>query len=302
MHGMHSVARSRSIEMEANVVMDVAETTSRLRRNTIDAQHNNAAHRLRDRLLERRGLMSSTVRQQNKRKMLQNKHKIQPSFNTLVDDVITSHRIEAEAACASRNHLQMTLKRQSMSNIRVRVRVAARETAKRLRCLQACPVFASLTEASISMIVDAMDYEVAEGGQVLCQEGREADKMYLLMSGACEVFLGEAQNKVAQLEELAVFGEAALFPDEMGTCVRTATVRVAAGEAPAQLLVLPKSALQNLLESGAMGDSCVEHLTSVAEARRLGRERFAHNDGAVSPLRSHSKGGPFELPRAESTA
>jgi CRP-like cAMP-binding protein len=138
------------------------------------------------------------------------------------------------------------------------------------------------------MIVDTMDYEVAEGGQVLCQEGREADRMFLLMSGTCDVLVGDA--KVAQLAHLDVFGEAALFPDATGAFVRTATVSVTAGEVPARLLVLQKSALGALLESGAMGDACVAHLKGVAEARRKNREHFALDEGALAPQRLLSMG------------
>ena len=162
-------------------------------------------------------------------------------------------------------------------------RVAARETAKRLKCLQACPIFASLAEASIEAIVDQMEYEVAAPGHVLCQQGREADRMFLLMSGTCEVLVGDAE--VAQLTDLDVFGEAALFPDATGAFVRSATVRVAGAGPPARLLVLQKSALSGLLESGAMGDACVSHLTRVAEERRENRDHFAHDDGAVAPKR-----------------
>ena len=79
--------------------------------------------------------------------------------------------------------------------------------------------------------------------------------MFLLMSGACDVFVGQAQ--VGRLNRLDVFGEAALFPDESGSFTRTATVRVAKGE-PAKLLVLQKLALDKLVESGVMGDSCVQ--------------------------------------------
>jgi hypothetical protein len=198
--------------------------------------------------------------------------------------MITSHRVEAEADRASRAHAKKTLKRQSTSAARVHDRVAARETAKRLKCLQACPIFASLAEASIGAIVDAMEYEVAKPGHVLCQQGRKADRMFLLMSGTCDVLVGDA--KVAQLTDLDVFGEAALFPDATGAFVRTATVRVAGGAgAPARLLVLHKSALGSLLESGAMGGACVAHLMRVAEQRRENREHFAHDDGAAAPRR-----------------
>ena len=151
-------------------------------------------------------------------------------------------------------HIAQTLRRQSTSVSRLRHRVAARNVAKRSRCLQASPVFSSLTDASIGAIVDAMEFEIAEaGGAALCVEGEEADRMFLLMSGACDVFVG--QDQVGRLKRLDVFGEAALFPDESGSFTRTATVRVAEGE-PAKLLVLQKSALDKLVKSGVMHAQC----------------------------------------------
>ena len=190
-----------------------------------------------------------------------------------------SNRVQSEARRASLAHVAQTLRRQSTSVSRLRHRVAARNAAKRSRCLQASPIFSSLTDASIGAIVDAMEFEIAEaGGPALCVEGEEADRMFLLMSGACDVFVGQAQ--VGRLNRLDVFGEAALFPDESGSFTWTATVRVAKGE-PAKLLVLQKLALDKLVESGVMGDSCVQHLKTVAQLRRDNRLQHARGKAII---------------------
>ena len=71
---------------------------------------------------------------------------------------------------------------------------------------------------------------------------------------------------VASLKELDVFGESALFPDARGACVRSATVTAAA--AKVSLLVLEKSELDALVESGTLDRKCVQALAEVAERRR----------------------------------
>jgi hypothetical protein len=195
-------------------------------------------------------------------------------FDAEQDETVSiTNRVQAEARRASLAHVTETLRRQSTAVSRLRHRIAARSAAKRSRCLQASPVFSSLTDASIGAIVDAMEFEIVEaGGAALCVEGGEADRMFLLMAGSCDVFVGQA--KVGRLNRLDVFGEAALFRDENGSFTRTATVRVAKGE-PANLLVLQKSALDRLVSSGVIGDSCVQHLRRVAQLRRDNRLEHA---------------------------
>ena len=67
-------------------------------------------------------------------------------------------------------------------------------------------------------------------------------------------------------------------------------MRVAAGNR-ARLLVLQKSALTELLLSGAIGVKCVAHLMQVADKRRENREHFVHVDESDSPKRGASGHG-----------
>ena len=79
------------------------------------------------------------------------------------------------------------------------------------------PCFASLEDASVSQIVDVMEYSVLKSGEVLCRQGDAADRMFVIVSGECAVRIDGA--RIAVLKEHDVFGESALFPDASG-CFR----------------------------------------------------------------------------------
>lgn len=115
-------------------------------------------------------------------------------------------------------------------------------------------------------IVDVMEFASVNAGETLCRKGDVADKMFVIVSGTCGVFIGGA--RVASLKYLDVFGEAALFPDASGGSVRSATVRAAAGTA-VKLLVLHKSDLDALVKSRVLQPECVRALSAVAAQRRL---------------------------------
>ena len=115
-------------------------------------------------------------------------------------------------------------------------------------------------------IVDAMEFASVNAGETLCREGDVADKMFVNVSGTCDVSIRGA--RVASLKDLDVFGEAALFPDASGASVRSATVRAAAGTA-VKLLVLHKSDLDALVKSRVLKPECVRALSAVAAQRRL---------------------------------
>ena len=132
------------------------------------------------------------------------------------------------------------------------------------RCLQKSPAFASLDETSVAEIVDVMEYTTAKPREVLCKEGDPADKMFVIVSGACDVSI--TGSHVASLHEMDVFGESALFPDATGASVRSATVTATA--ATVSLLVLKKSELDALVESEVLDHKCIQALAKVAERRR----------------------------------
>ena len=162
-------------------------------------------------------------------------------------------------------HAENILRRQNTSATRVQNRLAARNKVKSSRCLHMCPYFATLEDASVSQIVDVMQYRVEKAGKVLCHQGDEADQMFVIVEGECMVYIHGAM--VAVLKGLDVFGESAMFPDANGACVRSATVTVSAESV--QLLVLHKADLERLIVSGVLNPGCVQALTKVAEKRRL---------------------------------
>ena len=158
-----------------------------------------------------------------------------------------------------------TLKKQKAREIaadaRVQKRLELRSRAKRVGALERCPLFASVASESRDRIVDTMKYEKFVTGTVVCEEGREADSMYLLMKGACSITV--QGNEVATMQELAVFGESALFGKG---AKRNATVTAAIN---VEVLVLSREALERVIASGDLD----EH--SVSELKRVGLERMA---------------------------
>ena len=178
------------------------------------------------------------------------------------ETILASHRVQAEARRASKLHSQKTLERRKTSDQRLAERLAARNKVKSSRCLQKSPAFASLGDASVSQIVDVMEYSVLKSGGVLCRQGDAADRMFVIVSGECEVRIDGA--RIAVLKEHDVFGESALFPDASGSSVRSATVKVSARVV--QLLVLHKAVLERLISSGVLNPDCVRALEKVARA------------------------------------
>ena len=191
---------------------------------------------------------------------------------------MTSHRVQVEARRASNMHSERTKERRKTSDQRLAERLAARNKVKSSRCLQKSPAFASLDETSVAEIVDVMEYTTAKPREVLCKEGDPADKIFVIVSGACDVSI--TGSHVALLHEMDVFGESALFPDATGASVRSATVTATA--ATVSLLVLKKSELDALVEREVLDHRCIQALAKVAERRRqqnmqlLDRAKQAH--------------------------
>ena len=167
-----------------------------------------------------------------------------------------------------------------MSDRRLAARLQARNKVKSSRCLEKCPAFSTLDQGSVAQIVDAMEYSTVGAGETLCREGAVADKMFVVVSGTCDVCIGGSQ--VASLRELDVLGESALFPDATGKSVRSATVRCTA---PSTLLVLRKAELDTLIQSGVLPQECVSALAAVAERRRQENEALCRQAKQAHALR-----------------
>jgi len=181
--------------------------------------------------------------------------------------------IHRQAAAHRKSAVASIQARQVKRRETVQARVAARNKAKQSRCLQKCPAFAGLDEASVETLIDAMDYTVEAAGHVLCEEGGDADRLFVIVGGVCDVSI---QGKhVAKLNELDVFGEGALFEER----VRSARVAVAVPSDGARLLVLKRTGFDALVASGTLGAGCVEQLKLVG--RRRQEENKARGQGAT---------------------
>ena len=275
--------------MSHNVV-EMAEMAADQRRDALRVQRASASQRLRDRLLVRQGLLTQpprasnstkvTTQQQGKRQRTGQTNTPEQQAAAHEEALTTSHRVQVEARRASKLHAERTSQRKSMSDRRLAARLQARNKVKSSRCLEKCPAFSTLDQGSVAQIVDAMEYSTVGAGETLCREGAVADKMFVVVSGTCDVCIGGSQ--VASLRELDVLGESALFPDATGKSVRSATVRCTT---PSTLLVLRKAELDTLIQSGVLPQECVSALAAVAERRRQENEALCRQAKQAHALR-----------------
>ena len=167
---------------------------------------------------------------------------------------------------------------------RLQLRLKARDKVKHNNALQKCAPFANLSAESIATIVDAMEFKTARAGAVLCRQGEVANRLFLIVDGACDVTIGE--EKVAVLPELSVFGESALF--EGG--IRNATVAVSGdAHAAVKLLVLSRRAHLDLMQSGTLDAACVRALQEVAARRQRMNEKLSLAGPPPPPKKKRKK-------------
>jgi hypothetical protein len=262
---------------ESTMVMEMADMAAAQRRDATEMHREAASERLKQRILQRRGLVlapageaagNNRLKETRRKKLTTSVAPQRSAAEALAHEqaLTTSHRVQVEARLASKVHAEKTQEKRKISRQKLSGRLAARNKVKSSRCLQKCPAFSTLDQGSVAQIVDAMEYSTMNAGEMLCREGDVADKMFVLVSGVCDVFIDG--SRIASLKELDVFGEAALFPDASGASVRSATVRAAAGTA-VKLLVLHKSDLDALVKSRVLKPECVRALSAVAAQRRL---------------------------------
>ena len=125
-------------------------------------------------------------------------------------------------------------------------------------------MFGTLDPASISKIIDIMEFVVKDVGAVICCEGDPANILYLIISGECSVEINGKQ--ISTLRPSDLFGEAALFPSAAnGIAIRTATVSVVNGSV--ELLSLSKEQFDDLRVSKILNDDCLSKLKNIANHR-----------------------------------
>eukprot|EP00946_MAST-07B_sp_MAST-7B-sp1_P004108 g4108.t1 len=179
-------------------------------------------------------------------------------------------------------------------------RLAARLRVKQTKALQKVPVFASLADDIISALVDKMEFQKFEPGDVLCGQGDVAEHFYIIVHGECHVIVKkkgvteidqfgdnvevpETEVQVGILNELDFFGEAALFdrismPVPAGGTskvqvekrVRTATVR-AGIENRVKTLRLHRDDFDDFVKDGKIDGE------AVFKVRKVGMERQRKN-------------------------
>ena len=175
-------------------------------------------------------------------------------------------RTAEEIQRTSTNHRNSTVKqikkRHTARHSSLQIKVQARQKAKRSNALQKCSIFSELDEVSIATIIDKMECEIIDSGTDICKQGDVADMLYLLMAGSCDVKIDG--KKVADLKELDVFGEGALFPSANGVALRGATVNALED---VQLLCLSKEKLDLLVKSKTLNKECLLKLAKVFDKR-----------------------------------
>merc|ERR1712166_1510880 len=172
--------------------------------------------------------------------------------------------IREKSERSRKKSIQLTLERGKKADLRVQERLALRKRAKQSKVLQNCSPFAKLTEQAQEKIIDKMTYGKINSGEIVCQEGKQAERMYLLMSGQCNVEVDS--KKVSELKELDVFGEAALFGTIDDVSTRSATV---IAKSNLEVLVLLRDDLNELIKSGDLDSECIKALQKVAQQRKI---------------------------------
>ena len=115
----------------------------------------------------------------------------------------------------------------------------------RIETLQQIPLFKSLSERSLQIIAGLVTEESYGTGHVVIEEGTDADKLYVLITGEVEVVKNYLQENSAALTVIpptATFGEIGLIDHD----TRSATVVTTE---PCRFLVLEREPFQVLLQN-----------------------------------------------------
>ena len=147
----------------------------------------------------------------------------------------------------------------------------ARIQVKQKRVLSKVPIFSELGADCISKIVDIMEYASYAAGDVLCREKETADKLFVIVRGACHVNIEALRGqRIATLSTGDIFGESALA-ENASDRIRGATVTSAgledSPETPTAVLELFKADFDELVRSGVLDSSVVEQVSAVKQVR-----------------------------------
>merc|ERR1712166_710663 len=223
-------------------------------------------------------LLTSYKLQQNIRSAMQQKLKQKKNTIKTVEEIEKNHEVD-------RNNRKKRLeRRQTERRNSVQARLAARKKAKQTNALRSSVIFENLDDASVSTIIDKMEYQViTEMGSEICKQGEFAEILYLIIKGTCKVT--RDGKKIAELtDENGIFGEGALYPDQNGIALRGATV-TSMGSESVQLLCLSKDKFDRLVASNTLNEDCMNKLKKVAEKRAKENDAVAKGSFAKNNLR-----------------
>ena len=130
--------------------------------------------------------------------------------------------------------------------------------------LKAIYLFKDLPEAALKQVAQAAEPRTAQPGEVIVQENRPSDALFIIRSGSCRVHKekdGDVQNVVV-LGANSYFGEAALLDDAPRSATVTATERT-------ELLVLKSAKLKARLDVDHEAGHHVYRALATSLVRRL---------------------------------
>ena len=90
----------------------------------------------------------------------------------------------------------------------------------RIRALQRSTLFSTVSETDLIALAETMREERFAKGEIVCTEGEQADRVFIVMSGGLEVRVAENSGRTVHLQHGDLFGEYGLFDESL----RTATV------------------------------------------------------------------------------
>ena len=151
----------------------------------------------------------------------------------------------------------------------------ARVLLHRSRALQKCEIFATLTSVNSRTVLNKMELQKFERGDIICKQGEAADTFCVIVQGIVDVSVdhffgvegkeGTSVEVVNTLTRLDFFGESALLKNPEDA-VRNATITCTSKTV--EVCWLTKELVNSLLESGDLTDTVLETALATGEKRR----------------------------------
>jgi CRP-like cAMP-binding protein len=124
-----------------------------------------------------------------------------------------------------------------------------------------------------------MSYENRNQGDIICAQGEEAHRFYIIVKGSC-VITTQADDgsvrRVTTLSSLEYFGESSLIGENSK---RNATVTVSSESM--QLFHLERSVFEELVRLNVIDDAAIDHAKELADARANVRHSHALQNVAL---------------------